>query len=190
MATIPIGTVVTKFSNTFIRTDPDYVKGLGLWRQVLTPPVPDDIYGIAAILPIVATNTVTTQSVNVSFDIDGLDAIGTAVGTYSDKNKAIALSSAGPSALPGAPQIKQVNTILPVESIKINGADVLYFDIGALEAHTLSRKADEALRKSRVAIKPYNVNSSVQITSDPPMVDEVNNDVATFSFDISDLNYV
>ena len=36
MPAIPIGTVVTKFSNTFIRTDPDYVQGLGLWRQVLT----------------------------------------------------------------------------------------------------------------------------------------------------------
>ena len=190
MATIPLGTVVTKFSNTFIRTDPDYVKGLGLWRQVVLPPVPDDIYGIAAVLPIVATNLTSTQTVNVSFNINGLDAIGTSVGTYNDKTKAIALSSAGPSTLPSAPQIKQVNTILPVESIKIDGADVLYFDIGALEAHTLHRKADEALRKSRVAIKPYNVNSSVQITSDPPMVDEVNGDVATFSFDISDLNYV
>ena len=190
MATIPLGTVVTKFSNTFIRTDPDYVQNLGLWRQVLVPPVADDIYGIGAILPIVATNSVAPTSIRISFDINGLDAIGTAVGTYSDKNKAIALSSAGPTALPTAPQIKQVNTILPVESIKIKGANVLYFDIGALEAHTLDRTADEALRKSKVAIKPYNVNSSVQITSDPPMVDEVNGDVATFSFDISDLNYV
>lgn len=190
MPAIPIGTVVTKFSNTFIRTDPDYVIGLGLWRQVLTPPTGDDIYGIGAILPIVAVNSANIDKINISFNIDGLDAIGTAVGTYSDNSKAIALSSAGPTALPGAPQINQVNTILPVESVKINGANVLYFDIGALEAHTLGRKEDEALRKSRVAIKPYNVNSSVQITSDPPMVDEVNNDVATFSFDISDLNYV
>ena len=55
---------------------------------------------------------------------------------------------------------------------------------------TISREEDEALRKSKVAVKPYNVNSSVQITSDLPMVDEVNGDVATFSFDITDLNYV
>ncbi len=190
MATIPIGTIVTKFSNTFIRTDPDYVQGLGLWRQVVLPPKADDIYGIGAVLPIVALNSANVDKVNVSFNINGLDAIGTSVGTYSDKSKAIALSSAGPTALPTAPGINQVNTILPVESIKINGANVLYFNISALEAHTLGRKEDEALRKSRVAIKPYNVNSSVQITSDPPMVDDIQGDIATFSFDISDLNYV
>ncbi len=190
MPSLPIGTVVTKFSNTFILTDPQYIQGLELWRQVLTPPKAGDIHGIAGVLPIIARNAVTTETVNVSFDINGLDPITNTSGTLTPRNQAFAQLQNGIGTAPSALGINKVNTILPINSVQQSGLNVLYFDIQSLPQQTISRKEDEALRKSKVAVKPYNVNSSVQITSDLPMVDDLQGDIATFSFDISDLNYV
>jgi len=189
MPTLPIGTVVTKFSNTFILTDPQYIQGLELWRQVVLPPAAEDIHGIAGVLPIVTRNSTTTEAVNVSFDIGSLASVFANTGVYTPKNKAFAQLQNGIGTAPTAPGINAVNTILPINSVKQSGLDVLYFDIESLEQMTLSKGEDRA-QKYKVAVKPYNVNSSVQITSDLPMVDEVNGDVATFSFDITDLNYV
>jgi len=189
MPTLPIGTVVTKFSNTFILTDPQYIQGLELWRQVLTPPKANDIHGIAAILPVVTRNSTTTEAVNVSFNIGALASVFANTGVYTPKNKAFAQLQNGIGTAPTAPGINTINTILPINSVKQSGLDVLYFDIEGLEQMTITI-AEEREQKYKVAVKPYNVNSSVQITSDLPMVDEVNGDVATFSFDITDLNYV
>ena len=190
MSSLPIGTVVTKFSNTFILTDPQYIQGLELWRQVVLPPEAGDIHGIAGVLPIVTRNSVTTEAVNISFDIGSLGSVFANTGVYTPRNKAFAQLQNGIGTAPSAPGISTVNTILPINSVQQSGLDVLYFDIESLEQMTISLAEDKALRKSKVAVKPYNVNSSVQITSDLPMVDEVNGDVATFSFDITDLNYV
>ena len=186
---LPIGSIVTKFNNTFILTDPQYTRGLELWRQVLVTPDTEDVYGISALLPIVAENITFPDKINVSFDINSLKAISV-VDTVSLKNKAFAILQNGIGTSPTVKDIKSVVAIAPVATVQQEGLNVLYFNIESLPAHTLSRQEDEALRKSKVAVKAYNVRSSLDVTSDLPMVDEVNGDVATFSFDITDLNYV
>ena len=184
-----IGTIITKFNNTFILTDPQYITGLELYRQVLTPPQAEDIHGIGGVLPIVTTNDTFNDKINVSFNIAGLDAIANASGTKTPKALAFGMLQNGLSTSPQAPKINQVVAIAPIQSVSQQGVDVLYFDIGVLPQESITEPADIE-RKYNIALKDYNVNSSVQITSDLPMVDEVNGDVATFSFDITDLNYV
>ena len=187
MANLPLGSIITKFNNTFILTDPQLTKGLELWRQVLLPPVADNLSGLAGVLPIVVQNLSLADAVNVSFDINNLPAVGEATSLLTPLTRANAMLQNGKGASPVVKGVKSINAILPVNKVEQEGLFVLFFDIKALPLAEITEPAD---RKYNVAVKPYNGRSGIEITSDLPMVDEVSGDTATFSFDITDLNYV
>jgi len=187
MANLPLGTVITKFSNTFILTDPQLTKGLELWRQVLTPWIPDDLSGLAGVPPIIVQNLILPDAVNISFNIIQLPAVGEVTSLITPFTRANAMLQNGKGASPAVKGIRKINTVLPVNHVEQEGLFVLFFDIKALPLVEITEPAD---RKYNVAVKPYNGRSGIEITSEPPMVDEVAGDTATFSFDITDLNYV
>ena len=189
MATAQIS-VFDKFNNTYVATDPGYVKGLELYRLVLVPPLPRDITGLGAILPIIANTNRRDQSVNVSFSIVDLPNSM----SKTPEAQAFNLLQLPLSELPGfAPQGQTVQTVLPVKHVSKVGGAVLYFDITSLQRVEILSNGDRYStygnhpRHTRISVKPYNKSSGVNITSEPPMVDTVVGDTATFSFDITEL---
>ena len=189
MATAQIS-VFDKFNNTYVATDPDYVKGLELYRLVLAPPIPRDITGLGAILPIVAATQRQNQTINVSFSIVDLpNSMSSTV-----ESQAFNLLQLPLSELPGfAPQGQTIQTVLPVRHVSKAGGAVLFFDITSLQRVEILSNGNRYSsygsnpRHTRISVKPYNKSSGVNITSDPPMVDSVVGDTATFSFDITEL---
>lgn len=86
--TIPLGSVITKFQNTFILTDPWYIRGLELWRKVLTIPKPDTSLGILGLLPIKVVSDIVNNRLDIFFDILNLTSVFSNDGTQLLKNKA------------------------------------------------------------------------------------------------------
>ena len=185
MATIPIGTTVTTFNNTFINTDPQYVRGLNLWRQYPGIPEAADVTELSGVLPIVV-NQSASNTIKVSFDIQALPA------TNAKTQKSKAYTILNNSNLPVfAPASQTINTILPVKHVQNNAKAVLYFDITSVPRAEIgkegNRYSDYGSRKTRISVKPYNGSNGVNVISELPMVDEVRGDTATFSFDITKL---
>ena len=189
--TVPIGTVATFFNNSFINTDPYYVKNLSLWRHVLLPPESPDITRVTGIKPVVVQQNDSAKTLNVSFNIVDLPLTA----TLSQKGQAHQLLVNPSSNFPGfAPQGQSIKTQLPVKHIANNTATVLYFDITALPREEIGSEGDRystyGSRKNKISVKPYNGSNGVFITSEAPMVDEVIGSTATFSFDITKLSKV
>ncbi len=189
--TVPIGTTATFFNNVFINTDPYYVKGLNLWRQVLLPPEGGDITRITGIKPVIVQQNQSANTLNVSFSIVDLPLVP----SLSQKGQAHVLLQNPASNFPGfAPKGQLIKTELPVKHISNNGAAVLYFDITELPREEIAnegnRYSDYGSRKNKISAKPYNGSNGVNITSEAPMVDEVIGSTATFSFDITKLSKV
>ena len=186
--TVPLGTTSTIFNNVFINTDPYYVKGLNLWRQVLLPPEAGDITRITGVQPIIVQQNETAQTLNVSFSIVDLPLVP----SLSQKGQAHALLQNPSSNFPGfAPKGQLIKTELPVKHLSNKGAAVLYFDITALPREKIdsegNRYSSYGTKKNKISVKPYNGSNGVNITSEAPMVDEVIGSTATFSFDITKL---
>ncbi len=186
--TTPIGTVLTAFNNTFIKTDPYYVKNLNLWRHILVSPDSPDVTRLSGLQPIVVQQQEVNKSINVSFTITGLPSV---VG-LTGQSQAFAVLGQPVSSFQGfAPKSQTIKTELPVRQVKSNAATVLYFDIKALQPSKLgvegNRYAPYGSRKNKISLKAYNGSNGVNIVSDPPMVDQVIGDTATFSFDITKL---
>ena len=187
--TVSYGIGKTQFSSTFWKTDPQYVQNLSLWRQYPGIPEVGDVTKFGAILPIVATQSESAKSVNVSFSIFDLPS------TNSISLKSQAFNLLTEPGLPGmAPQGMTVNTIAPVQAVRSTAAVALYFDIASVpraeigtEGNMYSSYGSLNPRKTRISAKAYNVSNGVNIISEPPMVDEVVGTTATFSFDITEL---
>lgn len=193
MTTLPVGTVVTEFNNSFIFTDPFYINGLGLYRQVLKAAEPGDVFGLGAILPIVSQSLASpAPTVKVSFNIEDLKPITDAPQNKSLLSKSFQLLQQTSSSLPVmAPASMTIKTIEPVRHVRKAGAAVLFFDITSLQRAEIiglgSGYVDTSRQKYKVTLKGYNNSNGVNIDSEAPMVDEVIGSTATFSFDITTL---
>ena len=187
MATIPLGTIQTRFNNTFINTDPDYVVGLNLWRQVMGIPESADVTGLGGVLPIVVNQLVENRSVNIFFNIVGLPS-----STASKTQQSQAYSFLNQPTLPVfAPASQVIKSVAPVQHVRTEAKAVLYFDIKSVPRAEIGSEgnmySDYGSKKNKISVKPYNGSNGVNITSEAPMVDEVVGDTATFSFDITKL---
>jgi len=188
MATIPLGTIATVFNNTFIYTDPQYVNGLQLWRQLPAVPESTDVTGLGGILPVVVQQETAQKTVNVSFNIVGLPLVT----SKSQQAQAYSLLQQPYNSLPGfAPKAQSIRTLAPVRHVTKSDAAVLYFDIKSVPRAEIGSEGNMyssyGSRKNKISVKPYNGSNGVNITSEAPMVDEVLGDTATFSFDITKL---
>ena len=188
MLQLPLGTTKTQFRNTWTYVDPQYVKGLGVWRVYPGIPEASDVTGLGAILPIVSTDT-GPQSIKISFDIVDLRGINESAPTTSFLSAANGLMQ---ESLPGfAPAGQVVRTIEPVKHVRAASKAVLYFDISSLEEAEIvgfgAGYVDTRPEKYKVTVKGYNNSNGVNIDSEAPMVDEVIGSTATFSFDITTL---
>jgi hypothetical protein len=178
--TIPIGSVITKFQNTFILTDPWYIRGLELWRKVLTIPQPANVLGIIGLLPVKVVPDVTNNRVNVFFDMLNLDSVFSAEGTKLLRNKAYGLLQGDLSNIANVSTVGTIQSIAPVQNISQEGTQVLYFDI------TLLSDIDsvDAVTTAQTSSDNTEINSTL------PMVDETSNNTTTFSFNILNLTSV
>ena len=181
--------VFNRFGRTFVLTDPGYVKGLEIFRDVNAVPERRDITGLGAILPIIANTDKQNQSVKVSFSITELINV-----TNNGKSEAFNLLQQPAHELAGfAPAAQTIKTVKPVQHVSKNGAAVLFFNIGSLSPVLIASAGNKyssygsRAKKTRISVKPYNKSSGANITSDPPMVDTVVGSTATFSFDITEL---
>jgi hypothetical protein len=192
MTSAPIGTIQTIFNNTFILTDPGYVNGLPMWRQIIDTPESGDVTGLGAILPIATAPPVEFGVVKVYFDIKSLDQYGS---TKNPENLAFNLLQQPLSSLPSfAPGGSTVRTIPPIQHVYSQGRSkaVLYFNMKSLEKEIIGsegsmRSSYGKKKKSRVTLKDYNGSNGVNIDSELPMVDQVVGNTATFSFNITQL---
>ena len=185
-----IGTVKGIFGRQFIYTDPQYIQGLGLWRDINVAPAATDFSNIDAILPIRVTQLPPDGSViNLNFDINSLPEITSARGTTTFLGAAAKIKSYNTS--PAAPTISVINTIAPVRSVATKDTAVLYFDITALSYLNLEETRAQYIRRIRAKANSYNSNRSggPSLTATAPMVEDTEGSSATVSFDISDLNY-
>ena len=190
--TLPIGTVSTFFNNSFINTDPYYVKNLDLWRHVLVPPTDGDLTGFLGLLPVVVKPIAADQSVKISFDITDLPATTAALTNKSLLTTSLSvLEGKSPGFKVIAPASMSVKTILPVKNVRQGSVAVLFFDITELQYTEVlghgGNYVNTGFQKYKVTIKDYNNSNGVNIDSVPPMVDQVIGSTATFSFDITTL---
>ena len=191
MSNPAVGTVITKFNNSFIYTDPYFIQGLGLYRQVLAAPEPGDLFGLGAILPIVSQAlSEPAPTVNISFNIKDLQPVQAAAQNKSLLSKSYRLLQQPFDSLPVmAKKNMNIKTIEPVRNVRKGGAAVLFFDITSLQRTDIVGIgvgfSDTSKNKYRVRIKDYNKSNGVNIDSEAPMVDEVIGNTATFSFDIT-----
>ena len=192
MAQLPLGSTKTQFNQSFIYIDPQYIENLDVWRPVLIPPEPSDVFGLGAILPIVSTD-LGPKSIKVSFDIFDLPRTNAAPTNKSLLSTAGVLLQRPAEQLPSiAPSSQNIVTIKPVQNVKAAGKAVLYFDITTLDRAQIQPGTgvgyvDTSRDKYRVVVKDYNNSNGVNIDSEAPMVDEVIGNTATFSFDITTL---
>jgi len=188
--TTAIGTIKELFNRQFIYTDPQYIQGLGLWREVNLPPAPEDIQKIGAILPIVATESQSKYSVNLTFDINGLPEITGARNSTTLTQTARKLVNNRPIGLPTAPEISDVKAILPIKKVTQGATLAFIFDITSLGYMDISLRMP-GYRRMRTKTNSYNSSRSTgpSLTATAPMVEDTEGSSATVSFDISDLNY-
>lgn len=189
MSKYVLGTNKYVFDSTFWGIDPQYIQGINLWRQYPGIPEPRNVTSFGAILPIVATQNVAAQSVNISFSIIDLPETS----TYTGKALASKLVTQ-PGLTAFAPAGMTIKTVPPVQQIRSNEAVVLYFSINSLPRVEIGKQGNMYSsygtlnpRKNRISVKSYNVSNGVNIISEPPMVDEIAGSTATFSFDITEL---
>ena len=178
--TFPLGSVITKFQNTFILTDPWYIRGLELWRKVLTVPQPADALGVLGLLPIKVLPDTINNRINVLFDILNLDSVFSSEGTQLLQNKAYGLLQGDLSNIASVSTVGAIQSIAPIQNISQEGVEVLYFDI------TLLSNIGSANTVTTVQTSSDNT----EVNSILPMVDETSNNTTTFSFDILNLTSV
>ena len=176
----PIGSVITKFQNTFILTDPWYIRGLELWRKVLTIPQPADALGVLGLLPIKAVPDTINSRLNVFFDILNLNSVFSSGDTQLLRNKAYGLLQGDLSNIANVSTVGTIQSIAPIQNISQEGVEVLYFDI------TLLSNIDSVDEVTTVQTSSDNT----EINSTLPMVDETSNNITTFSFNILGLTSV
>ena len=188
--TMPIGTIATVFGNTYIRTDPQYISDLPLWRVIIAPPQQGSITGLGAILPIQTSPQADKANIKISFNIK---ALNTTPLSQSGEALASKLLQQPASTLPALTQGSTVNTIAPVQHL-LSGQNkaILYFDIQSLEKQVIGSEGKmfysyDGSKKSTVTVKDYNGSNGVSIDSELPMVDQVVGSTATFSFNITQL---
>ena len=184
-----IGTVKAIFGRQFVYTDPQYIQGLGLWRDINVAPPASDFSTIDALLPIRASEVINNTTINLSFDINNLPEITSARNTTTFLGAAAKVRSYNSS--PAAPTISVINTIAPVRSVSTKDTAVLYFDITALSYLNLEETKAQYTRRIRAKANSYNSSRSggPSLTATAPMVQDTEGSSATVSFDISDLNY-
>ena len=184
-----IGTVKAIFGRQFVYTDPQYIQGLGLWRDTNVPPPATDFSTVDALLPITATELSNGVTVNLNFNINNLPEITSARNTTTFLGAAAKVRSYNSS--PAAPTISVINTIAPVRSVSTQDTAVLYFDISVLSYLNLEETRAQYTRRIRAKANSYNSNRSggPSLTATAPMVEDTEGSSATVSFDISDLNY-
>ena len=184
-----IGTIKSIFGRQFVYTDPQYIQGLGLWRDTNVPPPATDFSRIDALLPIRAEEILSNTSVNLNFDINDLPEITSARGTTTLLGAAARVRSYNSS--PAAPQVSTINAIAPVRSVTTKNTAVLYFDISTLSYLDLNETKAQYNRRIRAKANSYNRGRSggPSLTATAPMVEDTVGSSATVSFDISDLNY-
>ena len=187
--TAALGTTKAIFGRQFIYTDPQYIQGLGLWRDINVAPPATDFSNIDALLPIRAPELPDGTTVNLSFDIIALPEIVSARGTTAFLGAAAKVKSYNSS--PFAPEISTINTVAPVRSVATKDTAVLYFDISVLSYLDLAETKAQYNRRIRAKANSYNSNRSggPSLTATAPMVEDTQGSSATVSFDISDLNY-
>jgi hypothetical protein len=179
--TFPLGSVITKFQNTFILTDPWYIRGLELWRKVLTIPILPDALGLTGLLPVKVVPDTVNDRVNVFFDIADLDSVFDANGLQLPRDKANGLLQGNLSSVPKvASNIQKVESIAPIQSVSQEGVEVLYFDCTVLP----NIDSADAVSTSQTSSDNTEVNSVL------PMVDEFSGSTVTFSFNILNLTSV
>jgi hypothetical protein len=178
--TFPIGSVITKFQNTFILTDPWYIRGLELWRKVLTIPQPANALGVLGLLPVKVVPDVANDRLNVFFDILNLNSVYSAEGTKLLRNRAYGLFQGDLSNIAKAPNIETIKSIAPIQNVSQNGSEVIYFDA------TVLPEIDNADAVSITQV----TSANTEINSTLPMVDAISNSTVTFSFNILNLTSV
>jgi hypothetical protein len=179
--TIPIGSVITKFQNTFILTDPWYIRGLELWRKVLAIPEPGNALGVSGVVPVKVVSDLINDRVNVFFDISDLDSIFDPDGLQLPKDKANGLFQGDLSAVPKlGSNIQKIESISPIENNSQEGVQVLYFDCTSLP----NIDSADAVSTAQVSSANTEINSTL------PMVDEMSDNTVTFSFNILNLTSV
>lgn len=178
--TLPVGTVLTKFRNTFMLTDPWYIKGLELWRQVLTEQLPEGSLGITALLPIITIDDGFNNRVNVSFSVNNLSSVFDNPGTQLPKNEAYGILRGDLSSIHQSTNISKVATEAPIYSVSKEDTEVLYFDIVSLS------KLDTV---DSVATTNSDLNIA-GVFAELPMVATTSDDIVTFSFNVLNLTPV
>ena len=184
-----LGTVKTVFGRKYMYTDPQFIQGLPIWRDVNIALPPDDVKKIGAVLPITATLNENQTSTNLNFNIEGLPEITGAKGTATLLQSAVNAWAAGDGD--AAPELIIINTVLPVRKYQTDSVNVLYFDISSLDYMPLVSQEYKNGRKVKVKTNSYNRSRSAgpSLTATAPMVEDTLGSSATVSFDISDLNY-
>ncbi len=178
--TLPVGTVLTKFRNTFMLTDPWYIKGLELWRQVLTEQLPEGSLGITSLLPIITIDDGFNNRVNVRFSTNSLLSVFDNPDTQLPKNKAHSILQGDLSAIHQSTNISKVATEAPIQLVSQEDTEVLYFDIVSLSKLDIVD-----------SVETTNSNLNVAgVSSELPMVATTSDDIVTFSFNVLNLSPV
>jgi len=178
-----LGQVQYQFNRSYIWTNPNAVKNLGLWRDINVPPEPSSVIGLFAVLPIVDDYNATTQTSNLSFTIDRLDDIDVTENSSYLKSMLAQVRRPAESGSPLA-SLPTVQTSLPMVSQSSARVVVIGFDITALPYVEV-----EPAKKYSVKVNSYNGNKPVSISATVPIVEETAGNIVDLSFDITALDY-
>ena len=179
-----LGDLKYLFNRTYVWTDPQYVNGLGIWRDVNVPPLATDVFGLFAVAPIVDSFDKDTETTTLSFDVNiledvnGIDNRTSYIKGMLEQLRRPATSGSPISGLP------DIRASLPMVSVKSTRAVAIGFDIIDLPYVEI-----EPPKKFTVKTNTYNGNNPVNIKATVPIVETSSGDIVDLSFDITALDY-
>jgi hypothetical protein len=185
-----VNDLVQKFSRTYIYLNPNPFKGPNTWRLsnipgAVTEDDSDTIQNLYTVPPIRDTSDGST--INLYFDIDSIaKTAGEASGTSSTPaRRAWMLATYAPyKRRTSAYSLKKITGQRPIATEE-SGRDVtIFFDLTGLKS------IEEARGKRRMQVNfkaLYNSRSIDALTATAPLYSNSNGEIATVSFDISQL---
>ena len=177
--------LVTEFRRTYAYTEPYLVKGLGEWRLTnIAPSVPDDYYGIFAVLPMTADNDVDTETATVGFTIWKLPEVFDVTGNISSwllPERRTVRSIQFRRRARVMPQLPNITATLPIKAYSNTKGVAVTFNIAELPQAEVYGK-----RTIGVTVKnPYNRTSNVNVAATPPIYTINEAGAVDLSFDIT-----
>ena len=185
-----LGQLKYLFNRSYTYTDPQYVGGLGIWRDTNVPAEPENVFGLFALEPIIDTYDKDTETSNLSFSINSLQPVEDVETLQLTRNTSYIKSLLGQLRRPaqsGSPMagMPVVQTTLPMQSSSSARAVVIGFDIADLPYVEI-----KPAKKFSVRTNDYNGNNPVEINATVPIIEESTGNIVDLSFDITALDYV